>query len=157
LSEETVAPETETSQQPTGKPQADAEREETAGAAQIAGLASKLAEKETALSETKERLESMAKTVTDLETKLSKAAASYQKLIATVHPEIPQDLITGGSVEEIDASLEKARSLVTRVKQGLETAANQSRVPPGAPPRTAPDISGMSPREKIQYGIGGRK
>ena len=116
----------------------------------------KPAEKEPAPSEAEGRLAVMAKTVAGLEARLAKAAASYRALIVSAHPEIPEDLISGGDAGEIDASLAKASGLVTRVKQGLAAAAARSRVPPGAPPRTELDPAGMSPREKIKYGIGGK-
>ncbi|MFH0941725.1 MAG: hypothetical protein V1823_01705 [Chloroflexota bacterium] len=157
MPEETVIVEPEHSPEPEGKPQANAEREEMAGAAQIAELESRLAEKEAALSGANERLSRLAAAIAELEARLARAAASYRTLIIAAHPEIPEDLISGQSVEEIEASLEKARSLVSRVRQGLEMAATQGRVPPGAPPRTVPDLSSLSPREKIQYGIGGKK
>jgi hypothetical protein len=149
--------EAETSPKTAGEPWTSAGSEESAGAAGVTGMESKLAEKEAALSETTERLDRMTGAVADLEARLAKAAASYRTLIAGVHPEIPEDLISGQSIEEIDTSVEKAKSLVTRVKKGLEAAATRSRVPPGAPPRTAPDLAGMSPREKIKYGIGGNR
>ena len=46
------------------------------------------------------------------------------------------------------------KALVTKVKQGLEIEISLARVPAGAPERTLPDLSALSPREKIQYAIG---
>ena len=52
--------------------------------------------------------------------------------------------------------VEKAKALVSRVKQGVEAEVSLAKVPAGAPERTLPDLSALSPREKIQYAIGGR-
>jgi molybdopterin converting factor small subunit len=50
----------------------------------------------------------------------------------------------------------KAKTLVNRVKQGLEAEITAGKVPAGAPIRTPPDLSALSPREKINYAIGGK-
>jgi uncharacterized coiled-coil protein SlyX len=139
------------------KTEVNSELKETIMAARIAELEGQLAEKETALSRTEERLAELAIATAEMETTLARGINSYKTLIVTSHPEIPEELINGRSIEEIDASLEKAQILVSRVRQGLEADTTQSRVPPGAPPRTRLDLSGLSPREKIQYGIGGKK
>jgi len=73
------------------------------------------------------------------------------------HPEVLEELITGDSVESINESLNKAQTLVSRVRQGLETEITLAKVPTGAPERTSPDLSSLSPREKIQYALGGKQ
>jgi len=88
---------------------------------------------------------------------LSRAVASYRELVVTAHPEVPPELITGDSVEVIDESLQSAQALVDKVKQGIEAETAKSRVPAGAPPRAPLDLSVLSPREKIQYAIGGKR
>ena len=65
-------------------------------------------------------------------------------------------MISGGSLEPIDESLARAKALVSRVREGIESRISLSRVPAGAPERTAPDFSGLTPREKIQYAVGQR-
>jgi len=87
---------------------------------------------------------------------LNRAVAGYRMLTVQLNPEMPAELITGDSIEEIDKAVDGARQLVGKVKEKLETAKTQVRVPAGAPRRAGTDLSGMSAREKIRYGIGGK-
>jgi uncharacterized coiled-coil protein SlyX len=98
--------------------------------------------------ESGEELKSLSGTLAD-------ATASYRALVIRVNPGAPEELITGDSIEAINQSLESAQDLVSKVKAGLEVEASRTRVPAGAPERTPPDLSALSPREKIQYAIGG--
>ncbi len=82
------------------------------------------------------------------------ATASYRALVARSNPGIVEELITGDTVEAIDRSLESARALTDRVREELQSEAQSAKVPAGAPQRTPPDLSALSPREKIQYAVG---
>jgi uncharacterized coiled-coil protein SlyX len=86
---------------------------------------------------------------------LKQAVTSYKALVIQSNPDVPEELITGDSIEAIADSLAAARELVTKIKKGMEAEISLVRVPGGAPERTAPDLSALSPREKIQYAIGG--
>jgi len=106
----------------------------------------------------------LKQTITEAEEKLahindllSRAVASYRELVVTANPEIPPELITGDSVESVDESLQSARALVEKVKQGIEEETSRTRVPAGAPQRAPVDLSALSPREKIEYAIGGKR
>jgi DNA repair exonuclease SbcCD ATPase subunit len=81
------------------------------------------------------------------------AITAYKELVQKTNPVIPADMITGTNIAEINASLEKANTLVTQIRTKLEENNNNNSVPAGAPGRTEPDISGMSTREKISYGL----
>jgi hypothetical protein len=72
--------------------------------------------------------------------------------VLTGAPELPPELVSGESVEEIEASLAQARQIVGRLREHLETQA-PVHVPPGAPPRTAQDFSALSAEEKIALGL----
>ena len=85
---------------------------------------------------------------------LDEAVTSYRDMVLQANPEIVGELITGNTVEAINESLNQARDLVSKVRQGLESELSSARIPAGAPERTAPDLSALSPREKIQYAIG---
>ena len=85
---------------------------------------------------------------------LVEAVATYKEMVAQSNPEVLEELITGDTIEAINESLENAKALVNRVKQGLETEIASVKVPAGAPIRTPPDLSALSPREKINYAIG---
>lgn len=111
--------------------------------AEVAGLKQTIAESEGKLAH-----------INDL---LSQAVASYRELVVTANPEIPPELITGDSVDSVDESLQSARALVEKVKQGIEEETSRTRVPAGAPQRAPVDLSVLSPREKIEYAIGGKR
>ena len=84
---------------------------------------------------------------------LSGAAAKYRAAVLASAPGIPQELVKGESLDEIDASLELARGIVSKVRQQLEIEAESNKVPTGAPPRMLQDLSALSPAEKIAYAL----
>ena len=88
---------------------------------------------------------------------LAEALASYKAMVVQANPEVPEELISGDSIESVNESLGQAKAMISRVRQGLEAEIQATRIPVGAPQRTPPDLSALSPREKIQYGIGGRR
>jgi hypothetical protein len=84
---------------------------------------------------------------------LSGAVAKYRAAVLAGAPGIPQELVKGESLDEIDASLELARGIVSRVRQQIEVEAEANKVPTGAPPRMPQDLSALSPAEKIAYAL----
>ena len=84
---------------------------------------------------------------------LSGAVAKYRAALLATAPEIPAELVKGESIDEIDASLEQARGIVSKVRQQLEADAEANKVPTGAPERTPQDLSALSPAEKIAYAL----
>jgi len=83
------------------------------------------------------------------------AVASYKVLVIQSNPDVPEELVTGDSIEAINDSLTSAKELVSKIRKGMEAEISLARVPAGAPERTPPDLSALSPREKIQYAVGG--
>ncbi len=83
------------------------------------------------------------------------AGASYKGLGIKLDPGGLARVITGDTIEEVDESLKNAQALVERVWQEMEAEASRTKVPAGAPQRAPLDLSALSPREKIQYAIGG--
>jgi hypothetical protein len=110
----------------------------------------KLAGLETALSEAKKSSEAMTAALKEAR---DQAVAKYLDMAKALNPTIPQDIIVGETIEEIDASIEKGKALVASVKQYLESEASAAKVPAGAPTRSTIALEGMSPKEKIAYGI----
>jgi len=105
----------------------------------------------------KQSVAELEQKVANLNNTLTQAIAGYKALVVKLNPEVPEELITGDTLEEIDKSLANAKTLIDRVKQGLEAEISAARFPAGAPQRTPLDLSALSPREKIQYAIGGKK
>ncbi len=86
---------------------------------------------------------------------LKQAVTSYKVLVIQSNPDVPEELVTGDSFEAITDSLASAKKLIGKIRKGMEAEISLVRVPAGAPERTPPDLSALSPREKIQYAIGG--
>jgi len=113
----------------------------------------KLAELETALGEAKQSLDARAGDCDRLKAALDDAVSAYRKLAVSTSPLYSDDIISGSSVEEIDASIKKVNGLVKKMRSSLEAELKDLTVPAGAPERSAPDLSGLSPREKIKQGL----
>jgi outer membrane protein TolC len=84
---------------------------------------------------------------------LAQAVGKYRARLLAEAPEVPEELVRGDTPEEVEASFATARQVVERIKQRLETQVNAERVPAGAPARGLPDLSALSPAEKIAYGL----
>lgn len=110
----------------------------------------RITELEQAVTETNEKL-------TNINNALSQAVASYRALVVQANPDVPEELITGDTIEAIDSSLENAKTLISKVREGIAAETAAGKVPAGAPPRTPIDLSALSPREKIHYAIGGKQ
>jgi hypothetical protein len=95
--------------------------------------------------------------LTTISNSLTEAVANYKTTVLQANPEVIEELISGDTIESINESLSKAKTLVSKVRQGVEAEISLAKVPAGAPERTSPDLSALSPREKIQYAIGGKK
>ena len=86
--------------------------------------------------------------ISGLQSDLGVAVAKYREYLLAQHPEIPPELVKGNTIEEINSSFLEAQKVVERVHQHLEES-----IPAGAPARSGIDISALSPREKIEYGL----
>jgi hypothetical protein len=81
------------------------------------------------------------------------AAARYRELMLRAEPALPSDMIAGDSIDAIDAAVIAARDVVGRVRSHIEAQATAVRVPVGAPQRAVPDITAMTPQQKIRHGL----
>jgi chromosome segregation ATPase len=88
-----------------------------------------------------------------LQVSLKAAASKYRDVLLAGRPDVPPDLVSGETVEEVDQQLEAALRMVAQLRSHLESQAQALRVPTGAPARRAPDLSALSPGEKIAYGL----
>ncbi|MBM4432382.1 MAG: hypothetical protein FJ025_00060 [Chloroflexi bacterium] len=132
--------------------------------ARVAELESLLAQKDEKIGLAESKIAELEKALADSEKKLnntsnalSQAIANYKVMVIRSNPGIIEELIVGNSIEEINSSLEKAKTIIIKVRKDVEEEIASSRVPAGAPQRTSTDLSALSPREKIQYAIGGKK
>ncbi len=155
-------------QNPEGAATQSAEAEAgaaTAEAVRAQSVESALSEKENELEalragaqRAQELEQSLKDTGSQLEkarSELGEAVSRYKSLVLTSHSHIPPELIGGASIPDIEASLEKAEAIVEKIRNSILQGSPRSAgaVPAGAPARSAPDWSGLSPREKIKVGI----
>jgi chromosome segregation ATPase len=135
---------------------AQLEEERKAKAAAEASLAEKddrIASLESSLSEAKQGSEAVAAELAQVKEANIQAVSKYLDVVRSANPNIPQDIIAGDTIEDIDASLAKAITIAESVKSSLEAQAKETKVPAGAPTRTEISVEGLTPREKIAAGI----
>ena len=148
----------------TKTPEENINREETGeNENELSGLKSRIGQLENEASGKELKINGLEKKLSDIsreqketQDRLATAVNSYRTLITGNNSEIPAELISGDSIEEIDSSLVKAKLLVGKIRQGFESEIASARIPGGAPVRSEPDISGLSPIEKIKYAMNRR-
>jgi len=116
-------------------------------------LTDRLAAAEARASALEVERDSLREQVASAQADLRLAAARYREAVLSASPELPPDLVAGDTVEEVDRSLVAARKTVDAVRRQLADRAAAERVPAGAPARGGPDLSALSPREKIALAL----
>ncbi len=125
--------------------------------ATITELEQVVASKESEIANLKQAMVESDRKLTDINNVLAQAVASYKALVVKTNPGVLAELVTGDTIDAVNESLENARALIDRVRQEIEEEALKTKVPAGAPQRAPFDLSALSPREKIQYAIGGKR
>lgn len=120
---------------------------------ELAGTQEELAASRQQMADLDERLSATHGEKEELHARLQAAASKYRQVLLAAAPELPEEMVQGESIEEIEASLEKARETVFQIRERLEAQAQTGRIPAGSPPRTAPDFSALSAIEKIRLGL----
>ena len=88
-----------------------------------------------------------------LRAQLSDVLDRYRALLLARDPDVPEELVCGDTVAEIESSYERAAALVDRLRRRAAEQSAQDRVPAGAPARRGPDTSALSPQQKIMLGL----
>jgi len=136
---------------------ANKDKELAARDSRISGLEQAIADRDNQIAALRQSLTELEPRLTELENSLPQAVSSYRAVVIKSNPGVPEELITGDSIEAIDKSVADAQNLADKVRKELEAEIAKARVPAGAPQRTAIDFSALSPKEKIQYAIGERR
>jgi uncharacterized protein (DUF3084 family) len=121
--------------------------------AMILKLEQELTAKESEITALKKELDELKQAIDEANKAMVQAVAAYKEMAVQANPGLPAELISGDTIAAINESVKNARAVVEKVRQEMEAAAARTRIPVGAPPRSAPDLSGLSPREKIQQGL----
>ena len=132
---------------------ADREARATHVESQLAGLRQELSQAREETQVREQELAGLTERGAALEAQVRSAAERYRELALERSPELPQELVAGETVEEIDQAIERARETVAKVRGHLESQAQAGRVPVGAPVRSGPDLSALSAEEKIKQGL----
>jgi len=87
--------------------------------------------------------------------------AAVRALALRAHPDAVPELVGGGTVAEVLASVEGARAAYRRIVDGLATApagggGRVPAVPAGAAPAAVADPDALPSAEKIKRGLAGR-
>ena len=94
--------------------------------------------------------------VEGMRTQLSQALEAYRTSLLEADPGLPEDLVAGSTLEELQASRARAKQIVESVRGRLEDQTHLERTPSGAPARSETDVSALSPEEKIRLGLSRR-
>ena len=113
----------------------------------------RIGELETALGQVEGVVKEREQEAEGLRAQLAQAVELYRASLLAAAPDIPEELVNGATIAEVEASLAQARQMVEQVRGQLEAHAVQERVPFGAPARSAPDLSALSSQEKIRLGL----
>jgi hypothetical protein len=132
---------------------ADAEALAAGRDAELSRDRQRLAEREAEDSAYTSEAESLRTAAATAEERERLAAGRYRELLLAREPDLPEDMVEGATVEEIDAAAERARQTVSQVRRRFEAQAQATRVPAGAPARGTTDTSGLSASEKIRLGL----
>jgi septal ring factor EnvC (AmiA/AmiB activator) len=116
-------------------------------------LSASLSEAQVQFAARDEDLAAVRQELAALQASLKAAASKYRDALLASRPEVPPDLVSGETVEEVDQQLEGALRMVAQLRTHLESQAQTQRVPTGAPARRAADLSALSPAEKIVHGL----
>jgi DNA repair ATPase RecN len=113
----------------------------------------RIAELQASVSVVQQAAEKAAAELTLAKQAHTKAVSKYLDAVKLANPTLPADVITGATIEDIDATVAKASSIATAVKATMEAQAKAAQVPAGAPPRGEISLEGLTPKEKIAAGI----
>lgn len=136
---------------------ADAEARAATAQMELTQARQRLSELEAALTSARSEAEAAREEAAQARDELRQAALKYREARLAAAPETPPDLVPGGTLAEIDQQVEAAQRVVAQLRERLEEESRSSRVPVGSPPRRAPDLSALSPEEKIRLGLRERR
>ena len=123
----------------------------------IAALETEVGSKSQDMDVLKTKLSDSEKGFASLTSNFEGAVSAYKAAALKANPLIPAELVSGATIAEIDASVDKAIAIVGKIKEGLGKETQTVTVPAGAPGRTPPDLSAMTTKEKINHGINARR
>jgi chromosome segregation ATPase len=135
---------------------AESRSQAAAAGGESARMSDELAATRVLLAEAQADVERLRSDADGAAARASNAVARYRETVVAREPTLPAELIAGASIEDIDASVESARALTAHVRERIAAEAEAARVPAGAPARAAPDVTALTPEQKIRLGLAQR-
>ena len=87
------------------------------------------------------------------EARIRQMESHRRALLAENAGRIVPELVVGATAQELDQSVEGARRAFEAAKAAALAELSSQPVPAGNPVRQGPNLEGMSPMEKIAYGL----
>ena len=82
------------------------------------------------------------------------AVARYREAVLAAEPDLPPEMVRGESIEDVDASIAAARTMVAHVRERVEARRPSERgFPAGAPAREPSARTHLTARQKIAAGL----
>ena len=135
------------------KAKLEAERATLAEAqATLAGKNDSIAKLEAHIAGLQQGFDEKAAALTQLKEAHVRAMAKYLEAVRSANTALPADVITGETIEDIDASVGQAQAIADAVRETLADEARKGRVPAGAPTRVL-NLDGLTAKEKIALGL----
>lgn len=128
----------------------------TARDERIAALEGQLSEVQEAASEGRAQAQELAAQLERANETHAEAINHYLNAQRALNPVLPEGVIRGNTIKEVDDSVSEALSIALAVKEKVEAEAKNARVPAGAPTR-AVDMDALTPGEKIKVGLSHEK
>jgi len=115
-----------------------------------------LSARDTEIADLRQSQQALREDLTRAQTEGGAVLNGYRELLLSVHPGITPEMLSGNNIAAINESLAKARQMLVKMIQTVLQELAQSRVPSGAPGRQHPETTDLTPREKINYAVGGK-
>jgi len=133
---------------------ADAEARAATLREKVSRMESELAEARSASEAARTELAEARAELERANSQLRAAVLRYREVRLAGAPEIPAEMVPeAATLEEIDSHLESAGRMAERLRERLRAEQPSARLPLGAPSRRPPDLSSLSPAEKIREGL----
>ena len=100
-----------------------------------------------------QEMELLKKDFINADTAHKDAVAEYRKLAVSSNPLFNPELLSGSTITEINAAMTRTQELVAKLQAKVASSFSAISIPAGAPERSGPDPSGMSPHDKISLAI----
>ncbi len=124
--------------------------------AELVAREKRIADLEAVSSETAQARKLVEERLSGMQQQLDAALAKYRGVLLASSPDVPESMVQGWTVDEMERTFVQAQEVVQRMKDRLEASQTKQRVPAGSPPRAGHDLSSLSPREKILHALRAR-